>query len=310
MKIGRHAATIFPSAAPGPRASGRKQGGSTFRWSAEPDLHLKVITYNIHRAIGVDRRFRPERIVDDPRSTTTPTSSCSRRSTRGRPARGSSTSPRSWPRTPGYPHFALGPQRQPEEGALRQRHPLAGSPSCASATSTSPRPRAGSAGAASTRRWTSPATASGSRCSTSTSGSRPASASKQIELLVRSPEFSGVDPRTTPLLVGGDFNDWRSLLLPVFTNGLGFRCATERKRGPYRCIPTYPSFSPQGGLDRIYHRGPLHLVSVHSCRLQIARVASDHLPVDRRVRSRLTVDPRWISPYKSAPRRGYAWRVP
>ncbi|HEY4593405.1 MAG TPA: endonuclease/exonuclease/phosphatase family protein, partial [Thermoanaerobaculia bacterium] len=24
---------------------------------------LKVITYNIHRAIGVDRRFRPERIV-------------------------------------------------------------------------------------------------------------------------------------------------------------------------------------------------------------------------------------------------------
>ena len=44
-------------------------------------------------------------------------------------------------------------------------------------------------------------------------------------------------------------------------------------------IPTYPSFSPQGGLDRIYHRGPLRLVSAHSCRLQIARVASDHLPI-------------------------------
>ena len=25
---------------------------------------LRVITYNIHKAIGVDRRFRPQRIVD------------------------------------------------------------------------------------------------------------------------------------------------------------------------------------------------------------------------------------------------------
>ena len=25
---------------------------------------LKVLSYNVHRAIGVDRRFRPERIVD------------------------------------------------------------------------------------------------------------------------------------------------------------------------------------------------------------------------------------------------------
>ncbi|HKV09534.1 MAG TPA: endonuclease/exonuclease/phosphatase family protein, partial [Thermoanaerobaculia bacterium] len=27
-------------------------------------MRLKVITYNIHRAIGVDRRFRPQRVVD------------------------------------------------------------------------------------------------------------------------------------------------------------------------------------------------------------------------------------------------------
>jgi endonuclease/exonuclease/phosphatase family metal-dependent hydrolase len=30
----------------------------------ERDLLLRVMTYNIHRAIGVDRRFRPERIVE------------------------------------------------------------------------------------------------------------------------------------------------------------------------------------------------------------------------------------------------------
>ena len=27
-------------------------------------MRLRVLTYNIHRAIGVDRRFRPERIIE------------------------------------------------------------------------------------------------------------------------------------------------------------------------------------------------------------------------------------------------------
>ena len=26
-------------------------------------MHLRLVSYNIHRAIGVDRRFRPDRIV-------------------------------------------------------------------------------------------------------------------------------------------------------------------------------------------------------------------------------------------------------
>ena len=26
-------------------------------------MRLRILTYNIHRAIGLDRRFRPERIV-------------------------------------------------------------------------------------------------------------------------------------------------------------------------------------------------------------------------------------------------------
>ncbi|MGE3181508.1 MAG: endonuclease/exonuclease/phosphatase family protein, partial [Phycisphaerae bacterium] len=27
-------------------------------------MHLKLLTYNIHKAIGVDRQFSPERIVE------------------------------------------------------------------------------------------------------------------------------------------------------------------------------------------------------------------------------------------------------
>ncbi len=100
----------------------------------------------------------------------------------------------------------------------------------------------------------------------------------QVAELVRSSEFRRALPHA-PTVIGGDFNDWRSLLLPTFTESLGFRCATERDHGRRRVIPTYPSFSPQGGLDRIYYRGPVSLVSAQASRLRLARLASDHLPV-------------------------------
>jgi endonuclease/exonuclease/phosphatase family metal-dependent hydrolase len=44
-------------------------------------------------------------------------------------------------------------------------------------------------------------------------------------------------------------------------------------------IPTFPSFFPQGALDRVYFRGPMRLVGVRRCRLALSRVASDHLPI-------------------------------
>jgi endonuclease/exonuclease/phosphatase family metal-dependent hydrolase len=100
---------------------------------------------------------------------------------------------------------------------------------------------------------------------------------RQVELLARSSEFAGLGPEA-PCLVAGDFNDWRSLLRPTFTEDLGFLCATDRS-AKARPILTFPSFSPRGGLDRIYFRGPLRLLGVRRCRLQVARVASDHLAV-------------------------------
>jgi len=100
----------------------------------------------------------------------------------------------------------------------------------------------------------------------------------QVAELVRSAEFRDANPRHATF-IGGDFNDWRSLLLPTFTESLGFRCATERAHGRRRVIPTYPSFSPQGGLDRLYYRGPVSLLAVQASRLRLARLASDHLPV-------------------------------
>ena len=96
--------------------------------------------------------------------------------------------------------------------------------------------------------------------------------------LVRSGEFSNLKTERA-CLVGGDFNDWRSLLHPIFTEILSFGCATQRRTGYDGSIRTYPSFSPTGGLDKIYYRGPIRALSARSCRLRVSRVASDHLPV-------------------------------
>jgi endonuclease/exonuclease/phosphatase family metal-dependent hydrolase len=238
-------------------------------------LLLRVITYNIHRAIGVDRRFRPKRIqqilehyeadivmlqeVDE-----------------GVPRSRELNLARELAESVGYPHYALGHNVSLRKGrygnATLSRFPILRERNIDLSV-------AGSWIRRGCQHTTLDLDGNGQHLEVFNLhlGLSARERAKQVELLKRSHEFSLVDPRT-PVMVAGDFNDWRSLLHPTFTNGLGFGCATERKRGPYRYIPTYPSFSPQGGLDRIYHRG-LQLLSAHSCRLQVARVASDHLPV-------------------------------
>jgi endonuclease/exonuclease/phosphatase family metal-dependent hydrolase len=101
---------------------------------------------------------------------------------------------------------------------------------------------------------------------------------RQIGLLIHSDEFAFLSP-DTPCLVGGDFNDWRTLLGPIFTDILNFQCATNHSTGYHNPYLTYPSFSPTGGLDKIFYRGPLKLINRRRCWMGITRLASDHLPV-------------------------------
>jgi endonuclease/exonuclease/phosphatase family metal-dependent hydrolase len=270
----------------GTRLLYRLKGMQPVKWKKTQELEvqktgargllLRVITYNIHRAIGVDRRFRPERIagilghydadvvilqeVDE-----------------GVPRSRELNLAKELAEAAGYPHYALGHNVSLKKGrygnATLSRFPILRERNIDLSIAESWIRRG-------CQHTTLELNGKGSRLEVFNLhlGLSARERKKQIDLLKRSAEFSGVDP-STPVLVAGDFNDWRSLLEGEFTNGLGFGCATERKRGPYRNIPTYPSFSPQGGLDRIYHRGPMKLVSVHSCRLQVARMASDHLPI-------------------------------
>jgi len=100
---------------------------------------------------------------------------------------------------------------------------------------------------------------------------------RQVGIVARSPEFQTLAP-SEPCIVAGDFNDWWTRLAPMFTEILGFTCATNKKRGYQNATLTYPSFSPTSGLDKIFVRG-LVVLEQPRCRLAVARVASDHLPV-------------------------------
>lgn len=79
--------------------------------------------------------------------------------------------------------------------------------------------------------------------------------------------------RRTPVVVGGDFNDvygtlGRQLLLPA-----GFR--TARGRPPR----TFPAWAPLRPLDALFVRGDLQVRRLHRGRTDVARRASDHLPL-------------------------------
>ncbi|TBV80709.1 MAG: endonuclease [Desulfobulbaceae bacterium] len=101
---------------------------------------------------------------------------------------------------------------------------------------------------------------------------------QQVGILVKSPEFTALTPED-PCLVAGDFNDWFTRLAPMFTEILNFRCASSHQENFQSPYLTYPAFSPTGGLDKIFVRGPLTIIKRRRCRMQVAKIASDHLPV-------------------------------
>jgi endonuclease/exonuclease/phosphatase family metal-dependent hydrolase len=243
-------------------------------------LLIRIVTYNIHRAIGVDRRFRPERIVRILHHHN-PDVVMLQEVDEGVPRSRELDMARELAADLGYAHFAVGHNVSLRKGrygnATLSRFPIL---------------RERNIDLSVPGGWirrgcqhTSIALAPGGPTAEIFNlhlGLSARERDRQVELLARSSELSALGP-DAPCLVAGDFNDWRSLLRPAFTGGLGFHCATDRlqrgRRGRSLPLLTFPSFSPRGGLDRIYFRGPMRLLGVRRCRLQVSRVASDHLPV-------------------------------
>ena len=78
-------------------------------------------------------------------------------------------------------------------------------------------------------------------------------------------------PRTAPVLVAGDFNDWGNKLRPVM-NGLGFQDFIDER------VATYPARLPLSQLDFVYCRG-LKPMGLEVPRGRIWWRMSDHLPL-------------------------------
>jgi len=241
-------------------------------------MRIRVLTYNIHRAIGMDRRFDPERVagilayygadivllqeVDE-----------------GVPRSRELDMAREIADTLGYRHVAVGHNVALRKGrygnATLSRHPILRERNIDLTVGRRKR-----RGCQHTRIELTTTSGVQHRIEVFNLhlGLSAREREQQVGLLVRSSEFASLAPDVASL-VGGDFNDWRSRLQPIFTEVLTFRSATDRQRARERAILTYPSFFPRGALDRIYYRGRIRLLTARRCRLRLSRVASDHLPI-------------------------------
>jgi endonuclease/exonuclease/phosphatase family metal-dependent hydrolase len=241
-------------------------------------MDLRVLSYNIHRGIGVDRRFRPERIatilahhdadivllqevdVGVPRS---------RRLDLAQELAGRL----------GYPHHAVGLNVQLREGmygnVTLSRLPIIQEQNIDLTIDSCKARGCLYTALALPAKTGPPAKIAVFNLHLGLSfKERP----RQIGLLVRSDEFRALGLQD-PCLVAGDLNDWRTRLAPIFTEILEFECATNHSTGYQNSLLTYPSFSPTSGLDKIFCRGGVEIVRGRRCRLRISKVASDHLPV-------------------------------
>jgi len=241
-------------------------------------MHLKVLSYNIHRAIGVDRRFRPQRVLDVLAHHQADVVLLQEVDD-GAPRSCEIDLARLISQELAYSFYAVGHNVALRKGrygnATLSRFPILrernidltiGSRKRRGCQHTTIRlARAGSH-------------AYEVEVFNLHLGLSSRERAQQIGMLAHSREFAALDPGRA-CLVGGDFNDWTLRLDPIFTEILDFHCATRRDTGRNGTFRTYPSFSPTTGLDRIYFRGPLRRIAARTCRLGVSRVASDHLPV-------------------------------
>ncbi len=241
-------------------------------------MHLRVMTYNIHRAIGVDRRFRLDRIAGTIRHYS-PDVVLLQEVDSGVPRSRELDLAKELADQLEYPHYALGLNLTVRKGrwgnATLSRYPIVSQSNIDLTVDVRKR-----RGCQHTTILAQKVTGHEHPVEIFNLhlGLSARERIRQVGILAQSEEDAAVSPDTA-CLIAGDFNDWRSMLHPVFADVMGFDSVTH-KPGMYETsLRTYPSFSPRGGLDRIYYRGSLKAGLAHACRLAVSKVASDHLPV-------------------------------
>ena len=241
-------------------------------------MKLRILTYNIHRAIGIDRRFRPERIGEILEHHNADVVLLQEVDV-GVPRSQKLNLAKLLAEELEYPHYAVGLNVKLRKGmygnATLSRYPIAREKNidltigrrkkrgCLYTRLTLPNENGDEMGMAIFNLHL---------------GLSFKERPQQVGRLVRSPEFQNLPPETA-CLVAGDFNDFWTRLAPIFTEILIFECATNHSWGYQNALLTYPSFSPTTGLDKIFCRGDIDILHCRRCRMNISRIASDHLPV-------------------------------
>jgi endonuclease/exonuclease/phosphatase family metal-dependent hydrolase len=241
-------------------------------------MRLRVMTYNIHRAIGVDRRFRLDRVAGIIRHYS-PDVALLQEVDQGAPRSRQLDLAKELAEQLEYPHYALGLNTTLRQGrwgnATLSRYPIVNQSNIDLTVDVRKRRGCQHTTILAQKQ-------SGHEHSVEVFnlhlGLSAWERMRQVGILARAQEFASLN-RETPCLIAGDFNDWRSMLHPVFADVMGFECVTHKPGAYETSLRTFPSFSPRGGLDRIYYRGPLKSELAHACRLAVSKVASDHLPV-------------------------------
>ena len=78
-----------------------------------------------------------------------------------------------------------------------------------------------------------------------------------------------------PTIIAGDYNDWRNTLDRHHFTPNGFQQATA----PIRRFRSFPSFLALAALDKVFYRGQIDIHHARIVRTAKARLASDHLPL-------------------------------
>jgi len=241
---------------------------------------IKVVTYNIHRAIGLDRKFAPQRIIQILKNFDADVVML-QEVDEGVPRSNELNLAEVLATACDYPYFALSHNVTLKKGhygnATLSRFPIV-KQSNIDLTVTGKK-----------KRGCQHTTLKISNSKTDFQylevfnlhlGLSAKERQKQAGILFKSKTFNQIDIEQ-PCIIAGDFNDWRSMLRALFIIGKDFECATDKTshRGSEIAMKTFPSFAPRGSLDRIYYRGSMTCTHVSSTKMNVAKVASDHLPV-------------------------------
>lgn len=83
-------------------------------------------------------------------------------------------------------------------------------------------------------------------------------------------------PHDEPLIIAGDFNDWRGRAEHSLSSQLGLREVFKHQHGKH--VRSFPSWLPMLAMDRIYSRG-VEVISGYSLQGPPWQRLSDHLPL-------------------------------